>query len=618
MRSAGSGLDEHLWCRPPPLRAGQTATSAGRSPYAAGVSPCPSCGHANTDDARFCSQCGVALVVARPVVHEERKIVTVLFADLVGFTSRSERLDPEDVRALLGPYYAHLRSELERFGGTVEKFIGDAVMALFGAPVAHEDDPERAVRAALAIRDWVRSEESIQVRIAVNTGEALVSLGARPGEGEGMAAGDVINTAARLQSAAPINGILVGDRTYRATQRLIDYAPVEPVAAKGKERSIPAWEALQQRSLFGVDVPDVARTALVGRERELAALQDALARMRVEHAPQLLTLIGVPGIGKSRLLFELSSLVDAAPDIISWRQGRSLPYGERVSFWALAEIVKAHAGVLDSDAGDVSERKLAEAVAAALPNDADTDWVLRHLRELVGIRQSTPGRADTREEAFAAWRRFIEALAEQRPLVLVFEDLHWADDGLLDFVDHLVDWVTDSPLLVVCSARPELLARRPDWGGGKSNASTLSLAPLSDDDTARLISALLDRPLLRAEQQQELLLRAAGNPLFAEQYVQMLSEHEVGQELAVPETVQDLIVARLDALPAADKRLLHHAAVIGKVFWPSALASLGGDDTGSDLAARLHELSRRQFVRRERRSSLAGEEQYAFLHILLR
>src|SRR3954471_1925604 len=362
---------------------------------------CPNCGQENPAGARFCYSCGKPFDEAPG--REERKVVTVLFADLVGFTSRAEQLDPEDVRALLSPYYARLRAELEHFGGTVEKFIGDAVMALFGAPVSHEDDPERAVRAALAIRDWVRGEDGIQVRIAVNTGEALVTLGARPVEGEGMAAGDVINTAARLQSAAPVNGVLVGDRTYRATNRVIDYAAAEPVEAKGKEHPVPAWEALQQRSLFGVDVPDVARTALVGRERELAALQDALTRMRVERAPQLLTLIGVPGIGKSRLLFELSALVDAESDIITWRQGRSLPYGEGVSFWALAEIVKAHAGILDSDPSDEADRKLGDAVAAAAPDEVDTEWVLRHLRELVGIRQSTPGRADARDEVFAAW-----------------------------------------------------------------------------------------------------------------------------------------------------------------------------------------------------------------------
>ena len=237
--------------------------------------------------------------------YEERKVVTVLFADLVGFTSRAEQMDPEDVGALLSPYYARLRAELERFGGTVEKFIGDAVMALFGAPAAHEDDPERAVRAALAIRDWVREEERIQVRIAVNTGEALVALGSRPTQGEGMAAGDVVNTAARLQAAAPVNGVLVGERTYRQTRAVIEYRAAASVAAKGKRDPVPVWEAVQARARLGVDVSSVARTALVGRERELGVLRDALARVRAERSPQLVTLVGVPGIGKSRLVHEL-------------------------------------------------------------------------------------------------------------------------------------------------------------------------------------------------------------------------------------------------------------------------------------------------------------------------
>src|SRR5688572_19872309 len=310
---------------------------------------CAACGHENQPEAKFCSECGTPLAAAAPQLRQERKVVTVLFADLVGFTSRAEQMDPEDVRELLSPYYARLRGELEHFGGTVEKFIGDAVMALFGAPRAHEDDPERAVRAAFAIRDWVREEERLQVRIAVNTGEALVTLDARASEGEGMAAGDVVNTTARLQSAAPVNGILVGESTYRATRHAIDYREAAPVVAKGKDEPVLVWEAVQARASLGVDVPLEARTRLVGRERELDTLRDALDRMREEVSPQLVTIVGVPGIGKSRLLYELSAIVDAEPDLISWRQGRSLPYGEGVSFWALAEMVKAQAGILESD-----------------------------------------------------------------------------------------------------------------------------------------------------------------------------------------------------------------------------------------------------------------------------
>src|SRR5919205_1686311 len=256
---------------------------------------CPQCGRENAEDARFCAGCGARIVTAEPET-KERKVVSVLFADLVGFTSRAESLDPEDVGAILGPYHERLRSELERHGGTVEKFIGDAVVALFGAPAAHEDDPERAVRAALAIRDWVREEERLQVRVAVNTGEALVSLGARPSAGEGMAAGDVVNTAARLQTAAPVNGVLVGERTYRATRHAIDYRKAEPVEAKGKDRPLPVWEALEAHARFGVDVPHEARTALVGREHELGVLRGALERVRSERSPQLVTLVGVPGI----------------------------------------------------------------------------------------------------------------------------------------------------------------------------------------------------------------------------------------------------------------------------------------------------------------------------------
>ena len=576
---------------------------------------CPACGHENQPGAKFCSECGVALATPQGTRRQERKVVTVLFADLVGFTSRAERMDPEDVRELLSPYYARLRGELEHFGGTVEKFIGDAVMALFGAPLAHEDDPERAVRAAFAIRDWVREEERLQVRIAVNTGEALVTLDARATEGEGMAAGDVVNTTARLQSAAPVNGILVGESTYRATRHAIEYREAEPVEAKGKEEPIAVWEALQARASLGVDVPLEARTALVGRERELGVVRDALHRVREERSPQLVTLVGVPGIGKSRLLYELSEIVDAEPDLISWRQGRSLPYGEGVSFWALAEMVKAQAGMLETDDAAEAEAKLAQMVADVIAVPADADWVRRHLAALVGLSGADVSLGgDQRGEAFSAWRRFFEALAEQRPLVLVFEDLHWADDGLLDFVDHLVDWAADVPILVVGTARPELLERRPGWGGGKANATTLSLSPLSNDDTARLIGSLLDRPLLEAGEQADLLARAGGNPLYAEQYAQMLAERNDGESLPLPESIQGIIGARLDALSSEEKRLLQDAAVIGKVFWPGAVAALGSER----LDERLHALERKQFVRRERRSSVAGETQYAFLHLLLR
>jgi class 3 adenylate cyclase/tetratricopeptide (TPR) repeat protein len=580
---------------------------------------CPSCGRENADDARFCSACGASLTAAA-ALREERKVVSVLFADLVGFTDRAERMDPEDVRALLSPYYAHVREELERYGGTVEKFIGDAVMALFGAPVAHEDDPERAVRAALTIRDWIREQEGdLQLRIAVTTGEALVALGARPSEGEGMASGDVVNTAARLQAAAPTDGILVDESTYRATSQWIDYRPAEPVEAKGKAKPVPAWEALEARSRFGVDTVQEARAPLIGRERELDVLVDALARVRADRSPQLVTLVGVPGIGKSRLVYELSRVVEADPDFLFWRQGRSLPYGEGVSFWALGEMVKAHAGILETDSPEEAEGKLQRSVGE-LVEGSDADWVARHLGPLVGVESEQELHGDHRAEAFAAWRRFFEATADERPLVLVFEDLHWADEGLLDFVDHLVDWAGGVPILVVCTARPELLSRRAGWSGGKPNAVTLSLAPLDDEQTARLLAALLERSVLPAETQAALLQRAGGNPLYAEEFVRMVADRGLVDgdgELPLPESVQGIVAARLDGLPEDEKALLQDGAVVGKVFWLGAAAVIGG--VKREVAEKcLHRLERKEFVRRERRGSVAGENEYAFRHLLVR
>ena len=566
---------------------------------------CPACGQENPDGFRLCGMCGASLAADAPAAREERKIVTILFTDLVGSTATAERLDPEDVRKILSPYYARLRAEIERHGGTVEKFIGDAVMAVFGAPVAHEDDPERAVRAALAIRDAL-SDGELQIRTAVNTGEALVALGARPVEGEGMVSGDVVNTTARLQGAAPVNGILVGEATYRATRHAIEYREAPAVAAKGKTAPIKVWEVARARAAFGSDVEEKLRTPLVGRERERSLLDDALARARTEESVQLVTLVGVPGIGKSRLVAELFNVVDADPDLISWRQGRSLPYGESVSFWALGEIVKSHAGILESDNADTAAAKLGSTIGSLVEDEQERAWLTVRARPLIGL--DVDERVD-RGEAFAAWRRLLEAAAEQRPLVLVFEDLHWADDGLLDFVDHLADWATTVPLLIVGTARPELLDRRPNWGGGKRNAFTVSIGALSDTETAQLLHNLLDRAVLPAELQQAVLARAEGNPLYAAEYVRMLEEHE-GGELPLPDTVQGLIAARIDGLPPAEKALLQDAAVLGKVFWPGAV--------GSGDAATLHALERKEFVRRDRRSAIAGELQYAFLHALVR
>jgi class 3 adenylate cyclase/tetratricopeptide (TPR) repeat protein len=538
--------------------------------------------------------------------RRERKVVTVLFADLVGFTSRAETLDPEDVEAILGPYHERLRDELEAHGGTVEKFIGDAVMALFGAPVAHEDDPERAVRAALAIRA-AAAESGFEVRIAVNTGEALVAIDADPRAGEGMAAGDVINTAARLQAAAPVNGVLVGETTYRATRDVIDYRTAEPVHAKGKSEPVAAWTAVEARSPFGVDVRQHGGAPLVGRGRELDLLLAAFERARAEGSPQLVTLVGVPGMGKSRMTWELFQALDALPERIRWRQGRCLPYGG-AALGALAEIVKAHAGILEDDRPDAAGAKLDNAVAAVVPAP-ERAWVTSHLRGLVGLDADQPR---DRDEAFTAWRRLLEAIAEREPLVLVFEDLHWADDVMLDFIDHLVDWASDVPILVLCTARPELLEHRPGWGGGKLNALVLSLSPLAGDEAATLLAAVLDRDVLPATAQARLLERSGGNPLYTEQLARLYAES--GQVDGLPEGLQAIVAARLDSLAPEEKDLLQNAAVLGKVFWTGALAAMGSPA----VEALLHGLERKEFVRRERRAAVGGEGEYAFRHVLVR
>ena len=474
------------------------------------------------------------------------------------------------------------------------------------------------MRAALAIREWIREQqEELQVRIAVNTGEALVSLGARPAEGEAMASGDVVNTTARLQAAAPVNGILVGAETYRATRHAIEYDDAAAVLAKGKAEPIPVWEAVQARGRFGVDLLREVGTPLIGRERDLGALEDALDRARQQRSPQLVTLVGEPGIGKSRLAYELMQTVEAEPELIRWRQGRSLPYGEGVTFWALAEMVKAEAAILETDSPEHVGDKLHAAVEAVVSDQREAEWIEGHLRTLVGVGGEADLGVERQREAFAAWRRFLEALANERPLVLVFEDLHSADDSLLDFVDHLVEWASAVPILVLATARPELLERRTGWGGGKPNATTLTVAPLSDEETHRLLAALLERPLISADTQSELLSRAGGNPLYAEQYARMLAEHGSADRLTLPETVQGIIAARLDLLSAEEKALIQDASIVGKLFWSGAVAEIGGGEPWRTEEL-LHSLERKEFVQRAQASSGAGETEYAFRHILVR
>jgi len=544
--------------------------------------------------------------------REERKIVTVFFADLLDFTAAAKPLDPEDLRALLSPYYGRIRSELERFGGTVEKFIGNTVMALFGAPAAHEDDPERAVRAALAIRDWMIAQgDALHARIAVATGEALVALGALAPEGEPIAVGEVVKTAAGLRDAAPVDGVLVDEQTFRRTRDVTEYREAAPIAA-AKSEPVSAWEAIRPLARPGAD-PSRHRTPFVGREGELAALRERLAWAQSQRSPQLVTILGVPGIGKSRLVSELQQAVAGADEPLTWRQARSLPYGDGVSFWALEEMVKAEAGILESDPAQKVDRKLRKAVQRIVEDPAEGRRITTALGALIGLGGEAA--AARRDETFAAWRHFLEALSDEHLLVLVFEDLHWADDALLDFIDELLDRISGVPLLVVATARPELLQRRPGWAGGKPSALTISLPPLSESHTTRLVTALLARRVVPAHAQEILLGRIGGNPLYAEQFCRILVEHGRLEEL--PETLHGIVAARLDALADVEKRLLQDAAVVGKVFSLGALEAVGGTSR-RDADELLQALARREFVQRARRSSVAGDTEYAFGHELLR
>jgi class 3 adenylate cyclase/tetratricopeptide (TPR) repeat protein len=541
----------------------------------------------------------------------------VLFCDLVGFTAASEAVDPEDVQARLRPYHGRLRAEIERFGGTVEKFVGDAVMAVFGAPTAHEDDAERAVRAALRILEAIAELNEadaglgLQVRIGINTGEAVVSLGARPETGEAFIAGDVVNTASRLQGVAPVNGVVVSEQTHRQTEQVFEYELLQPVTVKGKSKPLPLFLPLRARAEFGRDVIRSHTTPLIGRDLERSLLVGTFERAAQQRSCQLVTLVGEPGVGKSRMVAELLRHVDAESDLIRWRQGRCLPYGDGIAFWALGEVVKAECGILESDTPSEVAAKLDQAVAA---DDPERAWLLARLGPLVGA----PGDPVSQEESFAAWRRFCEGLAAERTTVLIFEDLHWADPALLAFLEHLADWAEGVPLLLLCTARPELYDQHPTFGANARNAQRINLSPLSDAETAQLVSSLLERAVLPAETQQLLLEQAGGNPLYAEEFVRLLADRgRLGDGVEVPDSVQALIAARLDTLSPDRKSMLQDASVLGKVFWAGAVTTMGGRDA-HDVELALHELSRKELVRPARASSMEGEREFGFWHVLVR
>ncbi len=550
--------------------------------------------------------------------------MSVLFVDLVGFTAHAERADPEDVKERLTSFHGVVRADVERFGGRVEKLLGDGVLAVFGAPHAHEDDPERAVRSALrllrSLEDLNSATEAIPLsaRAAVTTGEALVQVeDARDREG---IVGDVVNTAARLEAVADAGTVIVDERTYLASRAALEFDARDPVELKGKSSPVAIWTAVGARSRYGVGVEEQQEDApFVGRTEELSLLVDAFERTVSRNRPQLITLTGEAGVGKSRIVREFRSVLDDRPDVVWWRQGRCLPYGEGVTFWAIGEIVKAHAGILESEPPAEARAKLDRTVAAVLDDHDDAAWVALRMAPLVGTggAESAP-----RDELFAAWTRFFEGLAAKRPLVMVVEDLHWADDAVVAFLDHILDWAAEAPILVVASARPELYSVRPDWGGGKRDAATLSLPPLTQDETVALMSSIAQRALMPAETQQALLERSGGNPLYVTEYVRLAKEQGLldgssGGDLPVPDTVQAIIQARIDLLDDGDRRLLEAAAVVGRVFWSGAVSFLTGVGV-DEVDAAFRRLARRDLVRPVRRPSMLGQSEYTFTHVLIR
>ncbi|HXY44701.1 MAG TPA: AAA family ATPase [Acidimicrobiales bacterium] len=542
-------------------------------------------------------------------------MLSVLFADLVGFTSRSERLDPEDVQAFLEPYYACLRDQIQAFGGEVEKYVGDAVVGVFGAPSAHGDDPERAVRAALTIRDALAEMNAadpgldLQVRIAVNTGEAIVT--AKRWAGEALVTGDSVNTAARLQVAAPNNSVLVGEETYRATRFVIEYEAVEPIFVKGKQAPVPAWLAISAVRPPGERAGE--RVPLVGRREELAALSERFDHVLVRRHAHLATVFGLPGVGKSRLATEFAATVAGRGGRII--RGRCLPYGESGAYGAFAQQIKQVAGILDSDSAVLAVVKLRRATETLLGED-EAEKLTPHLGILLGI--ASAGDASDRLTLFFAARRFVEALANRQPTVLVFEDIQWADPALLDLLQHLASRIRESPLMMLALSRPEFLAGRPNWGAGLPAYMSLPLEPLDAPESCELARRLLARSSAEAaaETVAQLAATGEGNPLFIEELVASLSERASATAQELPTSIRGIVAGRLDALPAAERSVLLDASIVGKVFWPSVLARLA--DRGERLGELLDILEGRDLIRREPVSRISGHDQFRFKHILIR
>ncbi|MBI5157956.1 MAG: AAA family ATPase [Acidimicrobiia bacterium] len=581
---------------------------------------CDSCGTALPADARFCPSCGKATspgaeAAAAKAAGEERKVVSVVFADLVGFTAAGDGADPEDISRRLSPFHQAIRQEVERHGGRIEKLMGDGVLAVFGAPLAHEDDAERAVRAGLRIQERVAEMAGgiLSARVAVGTGEAVVVIEGTTMDHEGLV-GDVVNTTSRLQHEAPPGSVLVDEPTYRLTRRVFQYEERRPVVVRGKSEPLTVWMAVAPIGRFGADVDDDG-VALFGREIELSLLIDAFSRSRSDRRSQIVTISGEPGVGKSRLVRELRRHIDDLPDLARWRRGRCLPYGESIVYWAFGEIVKAEAGILETDLPRTAAAKLRASLEPLMDEGDERTWVAGRLAPLVGIEEEAI--AD-REELFAAWSRYVAALAEQRPTVLVFEDLHWADPALLALVSGIPEAAQGTPLLVVGTARSEFFEDQPTWGSGQRNAITIHLEPLDPAATSRLLDALLADVEVSEDRRAAIATRSGGNPLWAQEFARMLRDRpDVATNSVLPENVQAVVAARIDLLDAEPKAVIQAAATLGNSFWPGAVTAMLPDQD-DDVDAICRELARRELIRRARVSTMAGESEYAFSHGVIR
>jgi class 3 adenylate cyclase/tetratricopeptide (TPR) repeat protein len=593
--------------------------------------PCAVCGAARVGQARFCGNCGTRFPDAAEALEAsssepaeidrtERRLVSVLFVDLVGFTPYTESRDSEDVRETLDRYFEIARAAVDRHGGVIEKFIGDAVMAVWGAPVAREDDAERAVRAALELVDAV-GVLGVNARAGVLTGEAVVKAGA---EGESMVVGDVVNTAARLQSAAEPGTVVVGEGTFRAASRAISFESVGELSLKGKAGPVSAWRATRVvAERGGRNRPEALEAPFVGRADELRLLKDLFHATERESRVRLVSVVGPAGIGKTRLARELGRYLDGLVETIYWHVGRSPAYGAGITFWALGEMVRARAGLLETDDEATTRAKLAEILATHVPDEAERRWIEGALVALLGFEARVVS-----SELFAAWRTFFERLAATAPVVMVFEDHHHADAGLLDFVDHLLEWSRDVPLCVITLARPELLERRPDWAVGKRNLSVVHLEPLPEAAMHELIRGLV--PGLPEAAATKIVARAEGVPLYAVETIRMLlaegrlvpdegAYRPVGDlaTLAVPESLTALITSRLDGLDATDRSLVSDAAVLGQSFTIAALSAVSGQ-AEAELVPRLRTLVRLELLTLEADPRSPERGQYAFVQALIR